>query len=124
MSQDSYTAPPSSAPAAFPDRDYMPSLSTSQSTIRSTQGSAMPSLAPKSSNKRSFDDEIEDDMDAYFDELQAEEQTIPVDGRRIAKLKGSSQKQTLGGTSAYIPVEGVEGDFEEAAFLVPMEMQD
>lgn len=119
--QDSYTAPPSSAPAAFPTGESMQSLSTSQSTTRSTRGSAMPDLDTRVSNKRSYDEEAEDDMDAYFDELRAEDQMAPVEGRRIAKLKGSLQKQSVGGIGVYTPTGGVEGDFEEATFLAPME---
>lgn len=83
----------------------------------------MSSIAPKLSNKRSYNEEIEDDLDAYFDEVEAEEQEqmVPVEGRRIARLKISPRKHTVGFLGAYTPVGGVDGDFEEAAFLAPME---
>lgn len=99
----------------------MPCLSMSQSTVQSTQSSMVSSLAPKLSNKRSYNEEIEDELDAYFDEVEAEEQMMPVEGRRIAKLKNSPRKQTVGGVAIYVPSGGVDGDFEEATFLAPME---
>ncbi|GAB7333070.1 hypothetical protein MBLNU13_g04751t1 [Cladosporium sp. NU13] len=125
-SQASFDAPPSSAPPAFPTgRDSntsMPSLSMSQNTLPSTQGSMMSNAAPEVCNKRSYEEEIEEDLDAYFDEVEAEEQMAPVEGRRIARLKNSPQKQTNGGVDVYNPVRvAVAGDFEEAPFLAPME---
>lgn len=124
-SQDSFAVPPSSAPPAFPSgheaHNSMPGLSISQSTVQSTQGSTVSSQAPKLSNKRSYNEEIEDELDAYFDEVEAEEQMIPVGGRRIAKLKNSPRKQTVSGVAIYVPSDGVDGDFEEATFLAPME---
>lgn len=121
--QESFAAPPSSAPPAFPAGDEAPSsipgLSMSQTTLPSTQSSAI-SPAPKATNKRSFDEEIEDDLDAYFDEVEAEEQKTPVVARRIAKLKNSPRKQIVAPAGGVF-TGGVEGDFEEAAFLVPME---
>ena len=78
--------------------------------------------APELSNKRSYEEDIEEDLDAYFDEVQAEEQTAPVEGRRIAMLKNSPQKQANGGVDVYRPAGGaLAGDFEEAPFLAPME---
>jgi hypothetical protein len=125
-SQGSLDAPPSSAPPAFPTgRDLnnsMPGLSMSQNTVPSTQGSIMSNAAPELSNKRSYEEDIEEDLDAYFDEVEAEEQMAPVEGRRIAKLKNSSQKQANGGVDAHSSVGVVMvGDFEDAPFLAPME---
>jgi hypothetical protein len=124
-SQDSFAAPPSSAPPAFPigsqGHNSVPGLSMSQSTIPSTQSSIVSSIAPRPSNKRSYDEEIEDDLDAYFDEIEAEEPMTPVEGRQIARLKNSPRKQTTSGISSYTSAMGFNGDFEEANFLAPME---
>ena len=65
--------------------------------------------------------DAEDDVDAYFDEVEAEEQNVPAEARRIAKLKNSPRKQMSGRVAVFNPVIGVESDFEEAAFLAPME---
>ena len=123
--QASFVTPPSSAPPAFPtSRDpdsTMPGLSMSQSTLTSTQGSTISNAASENSNKRSYEEDIEDDLDAYFDEVDAEEQTVLVGGRRIARLKNSHHKQTHGGIGVYTPIGGVAGDLEEAPFLAPME---
>jgi hypothetical protein len=54
----------------------------SQSSSAST-----PPSAPQTANKRAYDDDAEDDVDAYFDEVEAEEQTMPIEARRIARLK-------------------------------------
>lgn len=81
----------------------------------------MSDVETKASKKRSYDDEAEEDMDAYFDELRAEDQMAPVEGRRIARLKGSPQKQAIGDIGVYNSTGGVEGDFEEATFLAPMD---
>jgi hypothetical protein len=124
--QSSFTAPPSSAPPALPTgREFnssMPGLSMSQSTLQSTQGSITSNVAPALSIKRSYEEDIEDDLDAYFDEVEAEEQMAPVAGRHIAKLKNSPQKQISGGIGVYTSTGRVAGDFEEAPFLAPMEM--
>ena len=122
-SQGSFDAPPSSAPPAFSTgRDSMPGLTLSQSTLPSTQGSIAPNAAPELSNKRSYDEDIEDDLDTYFEEVEAEEQMVPVEERRIAKLKNSPQKQAIGGIGMYTSAGvAVAGDFEEAPFLAPME---
>jgi hypothetical protein len=124
-SQKSFDAPPSSAPPAFPTgRDSsssMPGLSMSQTTLSSTQGSMVSNTAPGLSNKRSYEEDIDDDLDAYFDEVEAEEQMAPVEGRRIARLKNSPHKQTVGDVHVHDSAGGVAGDFEEAPFLAPME---
>ena len=76
---------------------------------------------PKIANKRSYDDDAEDDVDAYFDEVEAEEQNVQAEARRMAKLKNSPRNQMSGRVAVFNPVIGVESDFEEAAFLAPME---
>lgn len=101
----------------------MPALSMSQSTLQSTQSSSI-STSPglgKAANKRSYDDEIEDDMDAYFDEVEAEEQTVPVEARRIAQPKRSPRKAAQRPADVFHFPSVIEGDFENAPFLVPME---
>jgi hypothetical protein len=124
-SQGSFDAPPSSAPSAFPtgrdSRASMPGLSMSQTTRSSTQSSMASNAAPKLSNKRSYEEDIEDDLDAYFDEVEAEEQMAPVEGRRIARLKNSPHKQTVGDVRVHDSTGGLAGNFEEASFLAPME---
>ena len=126
-SQGSFDAPPSSAPPAFPSgRDSnssIPGLSLSQSTLSSTQSSVVSNAAHTLPNKRSYEEDIEDDLDAYFDEVEAEEQMAPVEARRIARLKNSPHKRTVGGVSVYSSTGGVAGDFEEAPFLAPMETE-
>lgn len=82
----------------------------------------MPNAAPELSNKRSYEEDIEEDLDAYFDEVEAEEQMAPVEGRQIARLKNSPRKQANGGVDVYSPSGvAVAEDFEEAPFLAPME---
>jgi hypothetical protein len=115
-------APPSSAPPAFPGghdgATSMHGLCMSQSSFAST----LPS-APQTANKRAYDDDAEDDVDAYFDEVEAEEQTMPIEARRIARLKHSPRNQVAGRLAVFNSAVGVEGDFEEAAFLAPMEAE-
>lgn len=74
----------------------------------------------KPTNKRSYDDEVEEDMDLYFDEVEAQEQMPPIGSRPIAKLKRSPRKAAMGTTSVMYP-SAIEGDFEDAPFLAPME---
>jgi hypothetical protein len=126
-SQGSFEGPPSSAPPAFPSgRDSnssMPALSMSQSTLLSTQSSILSNAVSEPSNKRSYEEDIEDGLDAYFDEVEAEEQMVPVEGRRITRLKNSPRKQTIGDVRLCGSTDGVTGDFEEAPFLAPMETE-
>jgi hypothetical protein len=79
-------------------------------------------MVPQISNRRSYEEEIEDDLEAYFDEVDAQETMTTVEGRRIAKLRNSPRKQTIAGTGFYTPAVGSDSDFEEATFLAPMEM--
>jgi hypothetical protein len=116
-------APPSSAPPAFQTEvegaNSMPGLSMSQSSLASTVPLSF--SASKTANKRSYDDDAEDDVDAYFDEIEAEEKNVPVEARRTARLKNSPCKQVSGRVAVFNSAVGVEGDFEEAGFLAPME---
>ena len=115
--------PPSSAPPAFQDGNgdagSMPGLSMSQSS--STSMLPLSSSTPKATYKRSYDDDTEGGVDAYFDEVEAEEQKVSVETRRIARLKNSPRKQVAGRVAVFNPAVGGEGDFEDAAFLAPME---
>jgi len=112
-------APPSSAPPVFQIATSVPGLSMSQSS----SGPTLPlsSSALQTANKRAYDDDAEDDVDAYFDEVEAEEGNVPIETRRFARLKDSPRKQVAGRLAVFNSAVGVEGDFEEAAFLAPME---
>jgi len=60
-------------------------------------------------------------VDAYFDEVEAEEENAPVEMRRIARLRNLSRKQVAGRMAVFDSAAGVKDDFEEAAFLAPLE---
>lgn len=112
--------PASSAPAAV-ETDSMPSMTMSQQTMPSTQGSftSLSSSRAGESKKRTFEEEIEEDMDAFFDEVEDEKMGA---GRRpIAKPKVGLRRAATDG----VLVAGVaDGDFDEAAFLAPMDVDD
>lgn len=121
--------PPSSAPAVMQadeeDEDVLPGLTTSQSTIPSTQGNfvSTTSSASGSSRKRTHEEEIEDDLDAYFDVDVATEPaaaSMPGGVRPMARMKPSLRKA---GTDGMVRVVR-EDDFDEAAFLVPPDGMD
>lgn len=120
--------PPSSAPAvmeagAEDEDDDLPGLSLSQDTLPSTQGSFGGGLAgwkdgAGQGRKRGYEDEVEDDMDAIFEELDAEDGTF---GRRaIAKPKPSLRRVATDGAAVAVP----DNDFGEAAFLAPMDVDE
>lgn len=118
--------PPSSAPAMmendFEDYDELPDLSFSQATLNSTQNSFMSANGAQegSSKKRSYDEEIEEGLDAFFndvDEDSVAQYSREVSKRPIAKMKGS-KKAEQGAPSS------VGNDFEEAAFLSPLDGMD
>jgi hypothetical protein len=102
----------------------VPGLSMSQDTLLSTQGSfASSRTGEAASRKRTYEEETEDEIDAFFDEIETEEveerQMVQGD-RPIARMKRSSNKASMGG-----PVRIVgENDFEEAAFLAPMDVDE
>lgn len=75
----------------------------------------------KAANKRSYDDEIEEDMDAYFDEVEAEEHPVPIEARRIAQPRRSPRKGAQGTGAVFQSSSVVDGDFEDAPFLAPMD---
>ncbi|KAK3704977.1 hypothetical protein LTR37_013494 [Vermiconidia calcicola] len=117
--------PASSAPAVLArndeDEDDVPSVTMSQNTLSSTQSSFVltASAQPRASKKRTYEDEIEGDMDAYFGQVEAVEmdEQLPQSIRPIARMKGT-EKTTTNGTEVRI---AGEDDFEEAAFLAPLD---
>ena len=122
---------PSSAPAVMQREEVylageleVPGLTMSQSTPSSTQESFGSSgSAPSGNRKRTYEDETEVEIDAYFDELEADEaveQQMVRDDRPIASMKGKSDK---GRPTGAVRVVG-EDDFEDAAFLAPMEVDE
>ncbi|EME47147.1 hypothetical protein DOTSEDRAFT_69190 [Dothistroma septosporum NZE10] len=118
---------PSSAPAIMKvddgDEYDVPALSTSQGSFVSTQSSS--ATAARSSaegKKRTYEDEAEDGMDAFFDEQEDECMAVTQRHavvRPIARLKGTSWKvQQQHGVRIF-----GSDDFEDAPFLMPMEME-
>ena len=112
---------PSSAPAVVErdeDRLEMPVMTMSQSSLPSTQTSSMSSRSTRSEpvRKRTYEDEIEYDMDAIFDNVEAADlaaQQMPPSSRPIARMKPTVQKPRL---DRLVRIAG-DDDFEEAAFL-------
>lgn len=108
------------------DEEDVPELIWSQSTIAATQSSFTTSSAAASiSRKRCYEDEIEDELDAYFNDYDfdnaitsATSNTLTL--RPIARLK-SSGKRTM--DDGIVRVVG-GNDFDDAAFLVPDEGMD
>ncbi|KAM3423382.1 hypothetical protein BST61_g816 [Cercospora zeina] len=117
------TQPTSSAPPAL-DRsaDYIPNLARSQSTIASSQDSFDgTSSQDANTKKRSYEDEAECDMDAFFDDGDFGEDAAlggAANTRPMARMKSSPSKPLFGAMQV---VE--EDDFEEATFLMPMEVE-
>lgn len=127
--------PPSSAPAAMQtyvdndeedhDEDVMPGLSMSQTTIPSNQSSfSYETHLEHNAKKRTYDEELEDDLDVLFDDMDGEDTVIephPRAIRPLAKLKQSAKHGlTVPGNvhpGGMIIPDGC--DFEEAAFLTP-----
>lgn len=119
--------PPSSAPAAMQtdvdEDEALPRLTMSQTTVPSTQGSfastTSATIAPN--RKRTFEEEIEDELDGYFDEEEVveddESDTIitPRFVRPKAVMKGSSRKAVTNSLVHQL----VGDDFDEAPFLEP-----
>ncbi|KAK5128809.1 hypothetical protein LTR85_000142 [Meristemomyces frigidus] len=117
--------PSSSAPSAT-QRDSegnveaTPTLSMSQNTLASTQGSFMStsSVGGRASKKRTYEEEIEDDMDAFFDEADVAD-TAPT-RRVIARPKASLKRAA---TEPGIVIMDA-GDFDDAPFLAPMDLDE
>ncbi|GAB1737892.1 hypothetical protein NU219Hw_g2364t1 [Hortaea werneckii] len=112
------------------DEEDEPVLTWSQETVESSQGSLMGSGSvvglgygglQMDSKKRTYDEEMEEEMDAYFEggAREAEEMgQVGVAGRKIAKPRGAVGRKGGNGSG------GVEGDFEEASFLAPMDVDE
>ncbi|KAI7285272.1 hypothetical protein KC345_g1865 [Hortaea werneckii] len=108
----------------------VPGLTWSQETVGSSQGSSQGSGfalrdgyggMQTESKKRTFDEEMEEEMDAYFGDGAGEAVEMGqfgVAGRKIAKPRGAVGKKGGNGSG------GVEGDFEEASFLAPMDVDE
>ncbi|KAF1819877.1 uncharacterized protein K489DRAFT_373103 [Dissoconium aciculare CBS 342.82] len=118
--------PASSAPAAVMDTyeldfEHMPDLSGSQITLSSSQESFGPVEEP-SNRKRTYEDEVEDGMDALFEDMHAPDiihHQMPGVSRPIAKPR-NLRKTAISDQPAVIN----PGDFDEAPFLTPMEVVD
>ena len=98
----------------------VPDPSFSQSTFASTQDSfTSPHVTGSGSRKRTYEEEAEEEMDAFFGEVEAEEAMQQL-RRPIARMKERSGKAKveLGGS---VRIVG-EDDFGEAGFLAPMEV--
>jgi hypothetical protein len=115
----------------FDEHDMeVPSLTMSQSTLPSTQGSFVSSTSAQSgSRKRTYEEETEEEIDAFFDEVEVQnaaeavEQQMVRDDRPIARMKGKSNLPDKGRSAGAVRVVG-EDDFEEAAFLAPMDVDE
>ena len=98
----------------------VPDPSFSQSTFASTQDSfTSPHVTGSGSRKRTYEEEAEEEMDAFFGEVEPEEAMRQLH-RPVARTRGRSGKAKveLGGP---VRVVGVD-DFGEAEFLAPMEV--
>lgn len=111
-------APVSSAPAAMDHDEDMPELYMSQSTTSNRHSSYSSSSQSATTKKRGYEDETEDDLDCFFQEGY----TIGEDSaamRPKAPVKSSSSRKFNIGQ-----VHIVGHDFEDAPFLVPMDVED
>lgn len=113
--------PASSAPAAM-QHDYnedMPELYMSQSTTSTQHAFYGSSSQPASNKKRGYEDEAEDDMDSFFHEGDAISEELDA-MRPTARIKSSSTRKP---GSDHLHIVG-DDDFEEAPFLVPMDVEE
>lgn len=96
----------------------LPALSMSQNTLASTQNSSVFHTVADAgtSRKRTYEEDIEDDMDAFFDEVDVAETAS--ESRVIAKPK-STLRQAITEPEIVI-MDG--GDFDDAPFLAPMDV--
>ncbi|KAK5111449.1 hypothetical protein LTR62_004901 [Meristemomyces frigidus] len=122
VQMSAYT-PPSSAPAIMGRGDMddgdEPDLTMSQRTMDCTPGVyifGLGSAANASTKKRTFEEEIEEELDAFFDDVKTDD--LPVTVRPIAKVKFSVRSPTM----EKIPIIQGDHDFEDAGFLAPMEV--
>ena len=122
--------PSSSAPAVLEssedDDDFLPDLMMSQSTLASTQGSFSygTNTADPINRKRGYEEDMEEDMDAFFDEYDAsfaDALTINENASRHTTRIKLPMRNARGTTAVHIA--GVD-DFDEASFLEPLEVMD
>lgn len=117
--------PSSSAPAVMRrdgDEDGVPGLSFSQATLDSTPNGFVlePVALADSSRKRGYDEEIEEDLDAFFDGLDGDDESRvseEISRRPIAKMRGGRKVEQAGPSI-------LADDFEEAPFLSPVDGMD
>lgn len=102
--------------------EEIPGLSMSQDTIPFPQSSLMSAVSSSKAKKRTYEDEAENDMDTFFDEDAGEavRSQIPNTSRPIARMKIPTRKTT---SAALLCIVSDEGDFPEADFLMPMEVE-
>lgn len=108
----------SSAPAMIESGDEegdddLPGLTMSQSTLFSTQDSVHSAGMPALSGgvKRTFEEDIEDDMDDYFAQIDQAETAFTT--RPLAKPNTAFRRLGAGAMNG--------SDFEDAAFLAPVD---
>ena len=115
--------PSSSAPAVMAagydeDRMELPELVWSQSSFASTAQRS----EQCTNRKRTYEEEVEDEFDAYFHAIEQNGPSMEQQGmyadRPIARMKRAPAKARSEGI---VKVFG-EDDFEDAAFLVPMDV--
>jgi len=126
MQEPGLYVPSSSAPPDMQSGDQgyengVPALSVSQNTLASTQNSFLSASSASGgglggSRKRTYEEETEDEMDAFFDEVDVVN-AVP-STRVIAEPKASLRKAA---TEPGMVVSN-PGDFDEATFLAPMEI--
>ncbi|KAK4542668.1 hypothetical protein LTR36_006240 [Oleoguttula mirabilis] len=119
--QETGWMPSSSAPSAVQTGgDAVPALSMSQNTLASSQNTFL--FTPPSdvgvSKKRTYEEEIEEDIDAFFDEVDNPATTRKT--RVMVKAKASLRR------AATAPGIGTvdAGDFDDASFLAPMDVDE
>lgn len=107
------------------DDDDVPGLSFSQDTFSSSQNSSVgvSQQFNGSAKKRSYEDEVENDMDAFFEEANAADADADAGAcldisRPIARIKGSAPRKSA--QTNVVRIFGTD-DFEEAAFLAPID---
>lgn len=115
--------PSSSAPAVIQDDDSddeLPDLTRSQSTLQSGDALSTSPLADLS-KKRTYEEDMEDDLDAWFhDDTAMDTDALARGERPKARLRQqASRKPRASGGVRVLDAD----DFDEAAFLVPDGME-
>lgn len=118
--------PSSSAPAGFggfsADEDDIPGMTISQHTLFTQAGFGINERAhTANSRKRTYEEEVEDDLDAYFDVIDSEPAPTTTQ-RTIAKMKQPTKQKSLDATVRIADPEG--NDFVDALFLAAPDGMD